>query len=108
MTAIEVVAPADGLYYDEEGNIISEEDALRRTLEDHNGNVLCEYIARNRSVCSVRWTDGNIFPITVCTYRDLRAAQATVAVRHGIFIAVYCTEAALSLLLYFKKRRPSH
>lgn len=108
MTAVEVVAPADGLYYDEEGNIISEEDALRRTLEDHNGNVLCEYIARNRSVCSVRWTDGNIFPITVCTYRDLRAAQATVAVRHGIFIAVYCTEAALSLLLYFKKRRPSH
>ncbi|MBQ7320745.1 MAG: helix-turn-helix transcriptional regulator [Clostridia bacterium] len=99
------IAPADGLYYDEAGNVIPEEEALRRTLEDRDGNVLCEYIERNQSVCSIRWTDESIFPITVCTYDDLQVARATVAVRNGIFITVYCMEAALILSIYLLKRK---
>ena len=56
-----------------EGDAISEEEALTRRLEDKNGTVVCEYIDRNESVVSLRYTpkDGTILPITVCTKEDL-------------------------------------
>ena len=62
-------------YYDEYGNEISEEEALKSRLKDKNGNVVCEYISR-RSVVSLRYTpkDGTILPITVCTEEDLQEA----------------------------------
>ena len=38
----------DGIvhYYDQEGNEIPEQDALRHTLEDKNGTVVCEYLQK--------------------------------------------------------------
>ena len=64
-------------YYDASGNAISEEEALTRRLEDKNGTVVCEYIDRNESVVSLRYTpkDGTILPITVCTEEDLQTAR---------------------------------
>ena len=93
-------------YYDEYGNEISEEEALTRRLEDKNGNVVCEYIDRNESVVSLRYTpkDGTILPITVCTEDDLQEAKQTAAVRHVIFGAAYCVECLAVVLAYFKKR----
>ena len=93
-------------YYDQYGNEISEEEALTRRLEDSNGNVVCEYIDRNESVVSLRYTpkDGTILPITVCTEDDLQEARQTAAVRHVIFGAAYCIEFLAVVLIYFKKR----
>lgn len=93
-------------YYDQYGNEISEEEALTRRLEDSNGNVVCEYIDRNESVVSLRYTpkDGTILPITVCTEDDLQEARQTAAVRHVIFGAAYCIECLAVVLIYFKKR----
>ena len=109
-TSVEIPVPSDeietGTYYDEYGNEISEEEALTRRLEDRNGNVVCEYIDRNESVVSLRYTpkDGTILPITVCTEDDLQEARQTAAVRHVIFGAAYCIECLAVVLVYFKKR----
>ena len=108
--AVEIPVPSEevetGTYYDEYGNEISEEEALTRRLEDKNGNVVCEYIDRNESVVSLRYTpkDGTILPITVCTEDDLQEAKQTAAVRHVIFGVVYCIECLAVVLAYFKKR----
>ena len=94
-------------YYDEFGNEITEEEALREVLTDHDGNILCEYVARNQSVCSVRYSvneDGPQLPITVSTYDDLASARRLVAIRHGLFGVAYCAEILFILIVYFKKR----
>ena len=93
-------------YYDQYGNEISEEEALTRRLEDSNGNVVCEYMDRNESVVSLRYTpkDGTILPITVCTEDDLQEARQTASVRHVFFGAAYCIECLAVVLVYFKKR----
>ena len=82
------------------------EEALTRRLEDSNGNVVCEYIDRNESVVSLRYTpkDRTILPITVCTEDDLRAAQQTAAARHVLFGAAYCLECLIVILIYIRKR----
>ena len=82
------------------------EEALTRRLEDSNGNVVCEYIDRNESVVSLRYTpkDRTILPITVCTEDDLRAAQQTAAARHVLFGAAYGLECLIVILIYIRKR----
>lgn len=108
--AVEIPVPSEeietGTYFDEYGNEISEEEALTRRLEDKNGNVVCEYIDRNESVVSFRYTpkDGTILPITVCTEDDLQEAKQTAAVRHVIFVAAYCIECLAVVFVYFRKR----
>ena len=95
----------NGTYYDENGNEISEEEALTSRLEDKNGNVVCEYISR-RSFVSLRYTakDGTVLPITVCTEDDLWEARRIASVRHLIFGVAYCVETLAVLLIYFRKR----
>ena len=97
----------DATYYDEFGNEISEEDALREALELPDGTVACEYIRRNNSVISIRYSphDGTILPIQVFTQDSLETAQQTAAIRHVIFTAIYCVEVACVVLLYFKQRK---
>ena len=93
-------------YYDEYGNVITEEQARTRTLEDKNGAVVCRYVQRNESVVSVQYIpkDGTALPIHVYTYADLKQARDKIAIRHVIFGAVYCIETAAALLVYLKKR----
>ena len=95
----------NGAYYDENGNEISEEEALTSRLKDKNGNVVCEYISR-RTYVSLRYTakEGTVLPITVCTEDDLREARNTASVRHVIFGAAYCVETLAVLLVYFLRR----
>ena len=93
-------------YYDASGNAISEEEALTRRLEDKNGTVVCEYIDRNESVVSLRYTpkDGTILPITVCTEEDLQTARQTAAARHVLFGTAYCLECLIIIIVYIRKR----
>lgn len=109
-TSVEVAVPSEEIetvaYYDEYGNEISEEEALTRRLEDSNGNVVCEFIVRNKSVVSMNYRpqDGTILPVTVYTQDDLDAARQKAAVRHVIFGAAYCIECLAIMVVYFKKR----
>ena len=101
-----VAMPSDGIYYDQYGNELSEEEALRQTLTLRDGTVVCEYIDRNQSVCSIRYTeqDGSLLPITVCTYDDLQVAQAQVRIRHTLFAVAYIIEIVAAVGIYFTKR----
>ena len=114
----EIPAPASGpqapaaayagaeTYYDESGNVISREEALRETLEYPDGTTACEYIRRNEAVVSIQYTpkEHSLLPITVYTYDDLAAAEQAVTVRHILFSIVYCVEVGAALLLYRRKR----
>lgn len=93
-------------YFDQYGNEISEEEALRETLTDSNGNVVCEYLRRNELVASIRYSkkDGDVLPITVLTHRDYDLAKARKNVVNLGFCGIYCLELAGAVVIYSKKR----
>lgn len=68
--------------------------------------MVCEYIDRNESVVSLRYTpkDGTILPITVCTEEDLQTARQTAAARHVLFGTAYCPECLIIIIVYIRKR----
>ncbi len=93
-------------YYDEAGNPISEEEALKETLTDSEGNVLCEYLCRNESVAVVSYNEKaeTLLPITVITREAYRAAKAGLKMINGVFAALYGAELLGALLVYNRKR----
>lgn len=93
-------------YYDQYGNVISEEEALTRTIEDANGNVVCTYIERNESVSSIRYSakDGTVLPIHVITTGDYRAAARLSNTINTLYCIIYPFELLGVLMVYFKKR----
>lgn len=94
------------VYYDEYGNEVSEEEALTRTLEDSNGNTVCTYIDRNRSVSSIRYTpkDGTVLPIQVIPTSDYRVAARMSNLISTAYCVLYPVELLAVLLFYFRKR----
>ena len=106
------VAPEDGIgyedieYYDEEGNVICEEEALTETLEDINGNVVCTYIERNKSVTSIRYSpkDGTVLPIQVITTDDYQAASRISEMITMAYCLLYPIELLTVLFIYLRKR----
>lgn len=93
-------------YYDQYGNEISEEEALRRELILSDGTVACSFIDRNGSVATFSYTekDGSLLPITVITFRQLAGGQAKYNIINAAFVALYCLEIAAAFVVYFKKR----
>ena len=112
MAIEQVAAPSEEIvgsitYYDQYGNEITEEEANHRTLEDINGNVVCEYQERNKSIVSMQYSpkEDTVLPITVYTQRDLREARRIVSVRNTIFGGIYVVEVLVMVLVYFWKRK---
>ncbi len=97
--------PNSTVYYDEFGNETSADEALRRTLLDKNGNVVCEFIQRNGDVNTYDYTPGNgtALPITVYTYEDLFFAKSLARDIKVLFLLVYLLELAAVVLFYRKK-----
>lgn len=100
------VPDSDIEYFDEDGNPVSEEEAMTRTITDPEGNVIGSYIPRNESVWSVRvaFSDGKLLPITVSTRDQIVAAQQKINHLNSIFVIIYIIEAAAAILIYFSKR----
>ncbi|MEG0769150.1 MAG: hypothetical protein RSG59_04440, partial [Ruthenibacterium sp.] len=88
--------PGSEHYYDEQGNEMTKEQAMTRTITDNAGNVVCTYIERNQSVLSLRYghLNGETLPITVFTQQDFLAARQTIALRNTIFGGIYLLEIA--------------
>ncbi|MEG2151849.1 MAG: helix-turn-helix transcriptional regulator [Clostridia bacterium] len=99
--------PGSEHYYDEQGNEITKEQSMTRTITDNAGNVVCRYIDRNQSVLSLRYghLNGELLPITVFTQHDIMAARQTIAFRNVIFGGIYMLEIATAVFIYFRKRR---
>lgn len=93
-------------YYDEEGNVISEAEALTKTLEDINGNVVCTYIERNKSVTSIRYSpkDGTVLPIQVITTDDYQVAARISEMITMAYCLLYPIELLTVLFIYLRKR----
>lgn len=101
--------PLDSIYYDEHGNVISEEEAMRDEIRvpdgTEEGKVVCEYIHRNNSVVSIKQTnDDDGLPITVWTQAEMNLARTKLSVINVGIIALYGVEVLVTVLLYRKKK----
>lgn len=102
--SFEVPLPAgEEIWYDENGNEISEEEALTQTMRDSDGNVICTYVCRNRTVSSIRYSTGDT--IRVVTYDALRVGQQRHELLNAGFAVLYCAETIAALIVYMKMRK---
>ena len=109
MTAVEPVQrPGQGdeiTYYDQYGNVISEEDALRAVLIDLDGNTLVTYIKRNQSVVYIDPGRGqDRLPIRTITQDQWHVGLQRYNVIQTAFVILYGLEIVGTLLLYLRKR----
>lgn len=97
------------VYYDENGNAVSKDEALTKTIEDGEENTILEYVQRNGNVLSVSYStgsnDGNILPITVYTYDDYRDGLLIVQQRNAVFACIYVLEIIAAVIVYILLRR---
>ena len=93
-------------YYDEQGNRITEEQALARNVEDVNGKVLFTYVHRNDSVTHIRYSakEGTVLPITVITTQQWRQGASLSGLISGLYCVLYPLEILAAVMIYFKKR----
>ena len=87
-------------------NVSNRKEIFLTKLTDREGNVLCEYMDLNRSVCSIRYKekDGSILPITVVTYDEMNYARAQISVIRTVFAVLYVIEVLATFLIYPRKR----
>lgn len=98
------------IYYDENGNEISQDDwydeAWREYLYDKEGNVLCSYLPLNQNIAEIDYSDieDGYLPITVYSYGQLRQGQVIMDdLITPIWMIVYVIELAVGIFSY--KRR---
>lgn len=103
--AAEPVEPP--VYYDMDGNVITEEEALTEKLYDSEGNEVCSYVRRNNSVSGISYMpkEKSVLPITVTTYDDMRMSYQKLVGVNYIFVAVYGVLILVSFAVYFTKRK---
>ena len=103
--ATETAAAESPLYYENDTPIYRSQTE-GATIEDDNGNVLCCFIWRNRSVVSWRTgpkADGYL-PVTVYTQEALSRADRKAETINTVFYGVYAAEAVAALAIYLRKR----
>lgn len=110
MTPVPIAPPEESvgeeIWYDRDGNEITEEEARKETLIDKKGDVVCEYIRYNDYVAYLKYSakDGTVLPITVVTQSDSRVGWARHDAINMIYCVLYPLELAAIFLIYFKKR----
>lgn len=97
----------DVTYYDENGNVISWEQALTEYVYDKNGNLLCEYLYRNESVATIEYNEksDDLLPITVYTDEEFRGKRSFINQANTFFMFIYSAELALAAAIYIFKRK---
>lgn len=109
ITVVPEEDPADQtVYFDQNGNPITEEEAMTRTMEDSSGNVVISYIQRNETISSVSFgaESEGFLPIHVKTKDHIRTAQRQVDMTNAVFTIVYLLEVLSVLVAYFLLRTP--
>ena len=103
------VAPDDTVYYDVDGNEISEEEFYREDVTVYDGSpegkTVCTFIWRNRTVIFYRTADSEDgLPIAAITYGNNRAANRIVDAYNIGFGVLYCLELLGTAIIYLRKR----
>ena len=103
--ATETAAAESPLYYENDTPIYRSQTE-GATIEDDNGNVLCCFIWRNRSV--VFWRTGpkadGYLPVTVYTQEAMSLAQQKAKHINMVFYGVYAVEVVAAAAYYLRKR----
>lgn len=91
-----------GAYYDENGNVISEDEALGRTLRDSTGKVIGTYVWRNNSVATMHYSSitADDFRVTVYTNADSQRGAAIKSGIQAVFYMVYIAEIIIAAVVY--------
>ncbi len=86
--------------------VVTESDPFKHQLTLKDGTVVLEYVHNNHNVGFIRYTekDGSLLPIQVVTDDAVRAASVWVGVRNVAFCVLYAVEAAIVLVIYYKRR----
>ena len=104
--APETAAAESPLYYENDTPIYRSQTE-GATIEDDNGNVLCNFFWRNRSV--VLWRTGpkadGYLPVTVYTQEALSRADRKAENINTVFYGVYAAEGVAALVIYLRKRK---
>lgn len=108
-TAAQVVPPTDGtIYYDSEGNVISEEEFYTETITDKEGNILCTYQHRNHNVWKFSYdlpTDNAPLLITIYTQSEFNRAAFVVKEIKELFLLLFPLSSLLQACFTFRKER---
>ena len=100
-------AVAESPLYYENDTPIYRSQTEGATIEDDNGNVLCNFIWRNRSV--VFWRTGpkadGYLPVTVYTQEAMSLAQQKAKHINTVFYGVYAAEARRRGWPYYLRKR---
>ncbi len=102
-----VAEPDSTIYYDGDGNEITQEEFLTEELYDKDGNVIYTYMRLNNSVSRIRYsaiTEDN-FHVTVYTNRDISRGLMILNNIMIIFYMVYALEIIVAIVIYVVKRR---
>ncbi len=93
-------------YYDEFGNVISEEEALTDHLYD-GGEVFLTYVKRNEAVRDIRYSikDGEILYLETLTWDNYYRAHTELSTFNTLFGCAYLVEYGLAVILYVIKRK---
>ena len=103
------VAPDDTVYYDVDGNEISEEEFYREDVVIYDGTpegkVVCSFIWRNRTVIFYRIADTEDgLPIAAITHGNNRAANRIVDAYNIGFGVLYGLELLGTTIIYLRRR----
>ncbi|MBQ9748129.1 MAG: helix-turn-helix domain-containing protein [Clostridia bacterium] len=95
-------------YQPVDGEEISDEYWPRRTVRDHSGNIVCEYIDRNEAVAVIRFSfdeseDG--LPIYVITSDQYRMSEATGTVLMTVCLVLAAADLVIAACIYWKKSK---
>ena len=103
--ATETAVAESPLYYENDTPIYRSQTE-GATIEDDNGNVLCNFIWRNRSV--VFWRTGpkadGYLPVTVYTQEAMSLARQKAKHIDMVFYGVYAVEVVAAAAYYLRKR----
>ena len=103
--ATETAVAESPLYYENDTPIYRSQTE-GATIEDDNGNVLCYFIWRNRSV--VFWRTGpkadGYLPVTVYTQEAMSLARQKAKHINMVFYGVYAAEVVAAAAYYLRKR----
>ena len=95
------------VYYDNQGNEITEEEFYRRELRLSSGKVVCEYVARNKTVVHVQYEEKNesLLPIEVVTEDGLALGAAKSNARNMGIYGSYCVGIAFVYLFLQREKQ---
>ena len=100
-------APGDAIiYYDQYGNVISEEQALTDHLYEGD-RIVASYVRRNEAVQNIRYSiqNGEVQFLEVLTWDEYYRGRAQLNVFNTLFGFTYAAEYLIAFWFYLVKRK---